>query len=178
MTSLGILKAADEIQEMYGIPADPEEVCREEKILLLHEPMGTADTSCKGFILQYHGVTAVTINSEISEEMQKAVLYHELAHYFLHIRTGLSEAIHDSAVYDRISLSELEANMLAAEMQLSDSSVLETLSECNDFFEAASLLGVPAELLDFKMRMMKRKGLPVPDAPLDSDSGYLAGCRG
>lgn len=163
------------IAEKYGIPADAREICREEGILFLTYPMGKDPENCKGFILKSNGKTAVTINSDLSERMQQIVLFHELGHYFLHVKTGLMECVHDASVYDRVSESELEANMLAAQMQLSDEAVTEAFQECGDFFSAASLLGVPAELLEFKVRLMKHGGCSLPDPPLAGNSEYLAG---
>jgi len=51
--------------------------------------------------------------------------------------------------------------------------VLELLSEDLSFFGAASLLGVPAELLDFKFRVLKRKGYKVIDPPLLAQANFL-----
>jgi len=56
---------------------------------------------------------------------------------------------------------------------LSDDAVLELLSEDLSFFGAASLLGVPAELLDFKFRVLKRKGYKVIDPPLLAQANFL-----
>ena len=169
-----IIKKGKELAEKYGIPADVKEICRDEGILLLEYPMGNDPEDCKGFLIKSSGKVAVTVNADLSPEMREIVRFHELGHYFLHVQTGLMEAVHDASVYDRVSEAELEANMLAAELQLPDDAVTESLRECGDFFGAASALSVPAELLDFKMRLMRQKGYTFPEAPLSSDSGYLA----
>ncbi|OPX87191.1 MAG: hypothetical protein A4E53_02569 [Pelotomaculum sp. PtaB.Bin104] len=46
------------------------------------------------------------------------------------------------------------------------------LNEDISFFGAASLLNVPAELLDFKFRVLKRKGYKI-DPPLMANSNFL-----
>ncbi len=170
-----IIEKGKELGEPYGIPADVKDICREEGILLLEYPMGNGPKDLKGFLIQSSGRVAITVSADLSPEMRQIVRYHELGHYFLHVKTGLMEAVHDETVYDRVSESELEANMLAAELQLSDDSVMEKLCECGDFFSAATALSVPPELLDFKMRLMRHKGYVFPDAPLASSAGYLGG---
>lgn len=174
MRTVYIIEKGKELAEKYGIPADVKDICREEGILLLEYPMGNEPEDCKGFLIKSSGKVAITVSADLSSEMRGIVCFHELGHYFLHVQTGLMEAVHDETVYDRVSEAELEANMLAAELQLSDDAVVETLRECGDFFSAAAALSVPPELLDFKMRLMRHKGYSLPDAPLSSDGAYLA----
>ena len=169
-----IIETGKELAEAYGIPADAKDICREEGILLLEYPMGTKPQDCKGFLIKSSGKVAITVNADLSPEMRQIVRYHELGHYFLHVKTGLMEAVHDETVYDRISEAELEANMLAAELQLSDEKVTEAFREYGDFFSAATALTVPAELLDFKVRLMRHKGYALPEAPVSASGGYLA----
>jgi Zn-dependent peptidase ImmA (M78 family) len=57
---------------------------------------------------------------------------------------------------------EYEANLFAAELLLEDKNVLETLNEYT-FFETASILNVPAALLDFKFAILKTKGYRIND---------------
>ena len=169
-----IIKTGKELNETYGIPAGVKDICREEGILLLEYPMGNGPEDCKGFLIKSNGKVAITVNADLSPEMRQIVRYHELGHYFLHVKTGMMEAVHDGTVYDRVQEAELEANMLAAELQISDTAVTEAFREYSDFFRAASALSVPAELLDFKMRLMRHKGYALPDAPLFTAGGYLA----
>lgn len=51
---------------------------------------------------------------------------------------------------------------------MDDKDVLELLNDDLSFFEAASMLNVPAELLNFKFRILKRKGYKVIDPPIIS----------
>jgi len=52
---------------------------------------------------------------------------------------------------------------------------LEQLNDDVSFFGAASRLRVPPELLDFKFRVLKRKGYKVIDPPLMCQSNFLKG---
>lgn len=60
----------------------------------------------------------------------------------------------------------------AAELLLSDDCVLNALNEDQFFFQAAKALYVPAELLDFKFRVMKRKGYKL-ESPIVSHGNFL-----
>ena len=51
--------------------------------------------------------------------------------------------------------------------------VLEKLNANMSFFQAASELQVPPELLDFKFRMMKRNGVQIVDSPITANSNFL-----
>lgn len=68
---------------------------------------------------------------------------------------------------------EYEANIFAAEFLMDDEHVLEKLNDDISFFGAAAELQVPAELLDFKFRVMKRKGYKLIDPPLMCNSNFL-----
>jgi hypothetical protein len=50
---------------------------------------------------------------------------------------------------------------------------LELLCGETSFFDAASELGVPPELLDFKFRVLKRKGYKVVDPPITARADFL-----
>lgn len=53
---------------------------------------------------------------------------------------------------------EYEANIFAAEFMMNDDDVFEALQMKLDFFQTASLLEVPPEMLDFKLRLLQREG--------------------
>ena len=74
-------------------------------------------------------------------------------------------------VIQRVILAH-EANLFAAELLLSDDCVLNALNEDQFFFQAAKALYVPAELLDFKFRVMKRKGYKL-ESPIVSHGNFL-----
>jgi len=55
---------------------------------------------------------------------------------------------------------------------LDDDEVLALLNEDLSFFGAASRLNVPPELLDFKFRVLKRKGYKIIDPPMRASSDF------
>ena len=55
---------------------------------------------------------------------------------------------------------------------LPDDEVLRVLNEDRSFFQAAHILRVPPELLDFKFRILKRQGYALTP-PLYSRSGFM-----
>lgn len=69
---------------------------------------------------------------------------------------------------------EKDANLFAAEYLLRDQDVLETLNRDTTFFAAAAMLRVPAELLDFKFRVLKWKGYKLIEPPISAQSKFLA----
>ncbi|HIU87995.1 MAG TPA: ImmA/IrrE family metallo-endopeptidase [Candidatus Avilachnospira avistercoris] len=172
MNKASVIRTAAYILDTYG-SADPDAICRQEGILLLYAQMGREDFACKGFILQFEGKTAITINSDLDEELQHIIKVHELSHYFLHIATGSAEAFHDFSAFDEASIEEYEANLLTAELLLRDEDIDELIDEGCDFYEMASRLSVPAELLDFKLRLMREKGAVIAEAPIASLGTFM-----
>ena len=113
------------------------------------------------------------INSDLSEELQRIILAHEIGHAVLHRKASGMKAFHDFTLFDETSTYEYEANIFAADYLMDDDEVLKLLNEDLSFFGAASRLNVPAELLDFKFRVLKRKGYKVIDPPLQSRADFL-----
>ncbi len=83
------------------------------------------------------------------------------------------EEFHDFALFDTTSITEYEANVFAAELLLNDTDVLELLNEDMSFFGVASSLRIPPELLDFKFRVLKRKGYQFREPPMHAGSKFL-----
>ncbi|MBR6921091.1 MAG: rhamnulokinase, partial [Clostridia bacterium] len=63
-----------------------------------------------------------------------------------------------SYTFDELSDMEKDANLFAAELILDDSDVLEALKYADSFFSAAAALYVPAELFEYKLRLLRSKG--------------------
>ena len=167
-----ILKIADRLSEQYDL-SDPVRLCRQAGVILLYFPMGYGKAACKGFILKLENKTAITVSSDLDPDLQRIIMYHELAHYFLHIQTGIAETMQDFSVGSPASEMEYEADLLAAALSLSDDAVMDAFSETGDFFEAAGLLHTIPEMLDFKLRLMRERGYRIPAAPISSSGGFL-----
>ncbi|SHH91532.1 protein of unknown function [Sporobacter termitidis DSM 10068] len=153
--------------------ADPERLAEAMGILLLSEPMGDQANACKGFYLCQSRAQVITVNSSLPEELRRIILCHELGHAVLHRKAAGVRAFHDFSLFDETSVYEYEANIFAADFLMEDDRVLGLLNDDISFFGAAAALGVPPELLDFKFRVLKRKGYKVIDPPILSRGDFL-----
>lgn len=167
-----VLREVERIKTEYGA-IEPEKLAKELKVIVKYEPMGHYDGCCKGFFVCVCRVKHITVNSDIPREIQRVILMHELAHAVLHCKNGATAAFHDFAVFDSASVKEYEANVFAADYLMEDEAVLELLNDDISFFGAASRLGVPPELLDFKFRLMKRRGYEMIEPPLMAKGDFL-----
>lgn len=162
----------DRIRQKYD-ETDPVRLCRAMGILLLDEPMGSSQNACKGFYLRQSRAQVITVNSDLPEEHRRIILAHELGHAVLHRDASGMQAFHDFRLFDETTVYEYEANIFAADYLMPDDRVLELLNGDISFFGAASELSVPPELLDFKFRVLKRKGYKVVDPPITARADFL-----
>lgn len=152
---------------------DPFRLCADLGIMVALEPMGTYAGACKGFFLSQSRKRIVTINSDLPKHLHRIIAAHELGHAILHRGSRGVTAFHDFALFDTTDQKEYEANLFAAEFLMTDRDVLERLNADVSFFNAAALLRVPPELLDFKFRVLKRKGYKVVDPPITSTGAFM-----
>lgn len=152
---------------------DPFRLCKDMDIILNFYPMGNTSECCKGFFLSQSRIHSITINSDLSDDLQRIICAHELGHAVLHKDCGKINAFHDFGLYDSVNHFEYDANIFAAELLLSDEDVLNVLNDDLSFFQAAAKLYVPPEILDFKFRTLKWKGYKVIDTPLMSRGNFL-----
>lgn len=151
---------------------DPFRLCRVMGIKLLFQPLGNDPDSIKGFFLECKRIRTITVNSDLPEVIQRIIVAHELCHANCHRKSGI-HAFHDVAMFDQTSTLEKDANLFAAELLLEDQKVLEALNQDTTFFTAAASLFVPAELLDFKFRVMKWKGYKLIEPPIRALGNFL-----
>lgn len=152
---------------------DPFRLCSDLGIMVSMEPMGTYERACKGFFLAQSRKRIITINLDLPKHLYRIIAAHELGHAVLHRESRGVTAFHDFALFDTADQKEYEANLFAAEFLMSDQDVLEQLNADVSFFSAASLLRVPPELLDFKFRVLKRKGYKVVDPPITAAGTFM-----
>jgi Zn-dependent peptidase ImmA (M78 family) len=152
---------------------DPLKLAKAMNIIVCTAPMGIFDGACKGLFIMYCRKKHITINSDLPEDLQRVILAHELGHAVLHAKTSAVASFHDISMFDNsdVDAKEFEANIFAAELLLSDEDVLDALNE-SSFFCLASRLHVPYELLDFKFRLMKKKGFDL-EAPIVSQGNFM-----
>ena len=165
LSILTISDIVDSIKKSYDV-RNLKELCRDLSIILMYSGMGKTENACKGFFL-----TPITINTDLPELIQNIVLAHELGHAILH-KNATSHLFHEFQLFDEVSTLEYEANIFAAEMLLDDDVVLEYLNENYSFFQVASKLNVPVELLDFKFKILKQKGYKLV-SPINTKNTFL-----
>ncbi len=159
------------LKKRFG-EARTEEICDELKIKILYIPMGQTPESCKGFFLRQSRKKVIVLNADLPKSYRRIILPHELGHGVLHGNLAKECHFHDFELFDETSRFEYEANIFAAEFLLPDEEVLTMLNEDMSFFQAAAMLRVPPELLDFKFRVLKRMGYAI-NPPLYSQSNFM-----
>jgi len=98
---------------------------------------------------------------------------HELGHDRLHKEIALLKGFQEIELFDMAQPLEYEANLFAAELLIGDDELLKLLNDKDrTFFDVARELYVPADLLDFKFRVMKHKGYRV-QAPITARGDFL-----
>lgn len=150
---------------------DAEEMCDALGIRVSRKPMGTSPNSCNGFFMVHNRCKIAVVNNDLDELIQGVILPHELAHGVLHVDRKI-RTFHELSYMDETDLLEREANVFAAEFLVDDTALFDTMDSQIDFFHLASLLAVPPELLDFKLRLLKQQGYPV-NAPYIAQSDFL-----
>jgi len=166
-----ILQTVRSLKERYET-ADPVRLCESMGILLLYAPMGESREACKGFYLTQSRIQAVTVNSDMELPLQRVVLAHELGHAVLHREAAGVCGFRELKMFDETSQMEYEANLFAAELLLEDEEVLALMREDMSFFGTAAALEVPPELLDYKFRLLLRKGCKIVSPPLGARSDF------
>ena len=136
---------------------DPFEMCEALNIRVCLKPMGKHEDSSNGFYLAHSRCKIATINSDLPEHIQRIILPHELGHGVIHVTPKLC-TFHETTVLNESNRMEYEANIFAAEFMMNDDDVFDALQMQLDFFRTASLLEVPPELLDFKLRLLQKEG--------------------
>ena len=152
---------------------DPFRICEELGILVMKKSLGTEPDAIKGFFMYKCRMKAIAVNSDLSPEMQRIVVAHEIGHAQLHYKSGLRQ-YHDFGLFRGGSKAEEDANLFAAELLIRDNDVIEILEEGMSFFDASARLRVPPELLDFKLRIMQEKGYKFSgEIPVHTPGNFL-----
>ena len=119
--------------------------------------------STKGFSRYFLRQYFVGINGNLPQEQQRIVAAHELGHIVLHAQALRDSPLFDTAVYDKRSVTEYEANLFAADLLLQDEDILRAVSNPDtDFGSLCLALGTVPELMNFKLLGMKKRGVDVP----------------
>ena len=151
---------------------DPFELCDALGINIRYMQL----KNVKGFYFYQSRIRTVVLNAELDEESAKILCAHELGHACLHSEMLLNmRTLHEYEPYNVKNVAEYEANVFAAELLIPDESIKELLaSDGKSFYALAKELSVPAEFIDFKLRVMRSKGYDI-DVPYLAQSNFLKG---
>ena len=166
-----ISEAVQNLIARYG-ETQPERLASAMGILVAYEPMGVFEGCCKGFFIIHRRMKHITVNSDLPQELQRVILAHELGHAVLHCGSATLANFHEFTLFDDTEAQEFEANIFAADLLMTDEQVLDVLNEDTFFFQAARILKVPSELLDFKFRLMKRRGYHL-NSPITAPGDFM-----
>lgn len=149
---------------------NPFDICKHLDINIHYKDLGT---SLKAYYFCQSRIKNIIINSRSSSIVQQILCAHELGHAILHGKLATMRGFQDIELFDLSSPTEYEANIFAAELIIADEDVIDLLNDCDkSFFTIAKELYVPAELLDFKFRVLKHKGMRI-EIPCSSPSNFL-----
>lgn len=165
-----ITKRVDYLVRRYGT-RDPFELCRNLSIDVKYKQLGN---SLKAFFFYQSRIKTIILNSTLDENLQTILCAHELGHAILHYKLLMTaRLLQEQELFNSTDMTEYEANMFGAELLISDEQALEILESGEaSLFQAASILYVPAELLDFKIRILKKKGYEL-EVPYIAQADFL-----
>ncbi len=158
-----IIQHAAEIRSRYG-GRDIVETAENSGAKVWFRSLG----GLKGFYIYEQGTPYIIINEALEEPLARVVCAHELGHDILHRELAVG-GIRENTMFLQSNKTEREANLFAAELLLTDKEVLSEISFNNSLEAAAYELGVPLELLEYKLELLSHKGYNVNFTAVSSD---------
>ncbi len=147
-----IVETAQRVLEEYG-GRSVIETAENTGARVWFRPLG----GLKGFYIRENGESYIVLNEELDDVMKKVVCAHELGHDVLH--RELSEGgMRESTLFLESNRTELEANLFAASLLISDEDMLEAVSDGADIESAARTLCLPREMVKYKLTAMNAMG--------------------
>lgn len=122
----------------------------------------------KGFYICENGIRYIVINEVLDEISKKVICAHELGHDMLHRELSVG-GIRESTLFLDTNKTEREANLFAACVLISDDELLDAVSECANVVQAASMLGFPCEMVNYKLQVMNSKGYKFRTDDIEND---------
>ena len=155
-TSIPVI--VDHVNEMVARAGSrkPEEICKAYHIQVRPRDL---QRRLKAYYFYVSRIHKIVIDDNITDDFRDILIAHELGHFSLHKDIAMMSGFQELEVLEKRDSEplETEANLFAAELLLTDEEVLDCLQDYT-FFETASMLGVPAALLDFKYLILRKKG--------------------
>lgn len=137
----------------------PFALCEKMDIHIYYRDLGR---KLKAFYFYQSRIKNIVINTENEDELLPVLCAHELGHAVLHSDFAAKKSFCEVELFDFRSAAEREANLFAAELLIADEAVLPLLKDGCSVFEAAKILSVPSELIDFKLLILRHKGFKIP----------------
>jgi Zn-dependent peptidase ImmA (M78 family) len=167
------------IDYISGVAADlthryqtrnPFEICDALGVRVRYKDLGT---DVKAYYVYQSRIRNIVLNNRVSEVVRRILVAHELGHDRLHKKIAMLKGFQEIELFDTAIPAEYEANLFAAELLIDDDELLELLNnEDISFFGVARALHIPADLLDFKYRVLKHKGFRF-NAPYIANGDFL-----
>lgn len=149
---------------------NPFQLCKILNINIRYKDLGNA---IKAYFFYQSRIKNIVINQRTTAISRRILCAHELGHGILHKELAAMHGFHELELFDSTSCVEYEANLFAAELLIDDGELLRMLNDSEkSFFEVAKELYVPVELLDFKFRILKKKGYHL-ESPYIARSDFL-----
>lgn len=111
----------------------------------------------KGFYICENGSRYIVINEDLDDSMKKVVCAHEFGHDMLH-RELSAGGIRENTLFLATDKTEREANIFAACVLISDEDILENITGGADIESAAANIGLPREIVAYKLSAMNAGG--------------------
>ncbi len=164
-----ISDAVEKLVKKYDT-RDPFQLCKSLHIAIRYKNL---DKYMKAYFFYQSRIKSIVLNNNVADTLHRILCAHELGHAILHCKLAMMNSFQEIELFDATQPAEYEANLFAAELLIPDSELLELLNDdSKSFFGVARELFVPAELLDFKFRVLKNKGYRI-EPPLLSQSDFL-----
>lgn len=121
----------------------------------------------KGFYIVYKRGRYVVLNKSLTDTLSGIILAHELGHDILHRHLAENGGLKESSFFDMKSKPEMEANIFAANLLISDKEVISYAEEGYTAENMAKELYVPYPLALIKINDMNKRGfsLNIPYTP-------------
>ena len=164
-----ISSVADGLRHKYQT-RDPFGICGALGVRIRYKDLGTG---VKAYYFYQSRIRNIILNNRVSKIVRRILTAHELGHDRLHKEIAMLKGFREIELFDTVQPAEYEANLFAAELLIGDDDLLKLLNdEDKSFFGVARELRVPADLLDFKFRVLKHKGYRL-NAPYIANGDFL-----
>lgn len=160
---LRIIEEAERILKKYG-GRDIFETAENSGANVWFRELG----GLKGFYICENRKRYIVINDALDNVLKKVVCAHEFGHDILHRDLSVG-GIREGTLFLENNKSEREANLFASCVLISDSEMLEAANYSADITGAASYLGLPSELVQYKLNAMNLKGYDFKIGDIKND---------